>query len=177
MMIRRTIAVILGFILSVGILSACTSAEVTATDPTQDPASVTEEVAAQDAVVDPQDAPPVVQNPMLPVSELDIDTSRFTSPVTVAGWEMIMNVGPDAVEAPYAVVGLVLSDQDWKEFSLQAGFDSNVTFDQVQLDYYTANSLYDINQLADEIIEYQEERGELAVDIHEVETYWSIVVL
>jgi hypothetical protein len=110
------------------------------------------------------------------VSELDIDTSRFTSPVTVAGWE-IMNVGPDAVEAPYAVVGLVLSDQDWKEFSLQAGFDSNVTFDQVQLDYYTANSLYDINQLADEIIEYQEERGELAVDIHEVETYWSIVVL
>ena len=196
-MIRRTIAVITGFVLFVGMLSGCTPTESTTTAPIQETTSVTEqapaeevapeEVATEEATTpapapEPQGDAPVVEpepfvmgDSLVMVSELDVDTSKFTSPVGIFGFEL-MNAEPGAVDAPYMTVGLSLSDQDWKEFARQAGLDSTVDSDQVQLDSYTANSLYDLNTLAGEIMDYQQSRGQLTVDIHEIETYWRLVV-
>jgi len=199
-MIRRTIAVITGFVLFVGMLSGCTPTESTTTAPIQETTSVTEQAPAEEVVPEevpteeavteevpaeevtspapapePQVEPPVVENSLVMVSELDVDTSKFTSPVGIFGFEL-MNAEPGAVDAPYMTVGLSLSDQDWKEFARQAGLDSTVDSDQVQLDSYTANSLYDLNTLASEIMDYQQSRGQLTVDIHEIETHWRLVV-
>jgi len=189
-MIRRTIAVITGFVLFVGMLSGCTPTESTTTAPIQETTSVTEQAPAEEVVTEevpaeevtapapapePQVEPPVVENSLVMVSELDVDTSKFTSPVTIFGFEL-MNAEPGAVDAPYITIGLSLSNQDWKEFARQAGFDSTDNPERVQFDNYTANSLYDLNTLAGEIMEYQQSRGQLTVDIHEIETHWQLVV-
>lgn len=164
-MIRRTlVAVSLLTLLMVG-LTACFWTPVP-----KDFASV---VPAPEGVVplsagEMVPSPPPVANSIIPVS-IPVDTTNFSRPATVNGWEL-------SDDLSYVVVTIRLSKDAWVSLAEQAGFDETVDPFRVQLDEETARSLIDIDQLAGEVIQQRESRDETPVDIRAIEAHYGVVV-
>jgi len=163
-MSRRTLVVLASLVLVTVGLSACSWAPA--------PKDVSSSVAAPEgstklpAVGEPMASPPTIENSIIPVS-IPVDTTSFTSPATVSGWEL-------SEDLSYVVVTIRLSKDAWSSFATQAGFEETVDPFRVQLSEETARSLIDLDQLANEVIQFREDRGVTPVDIRSVEAHYGL---
>jgi hypothetical protein len=165
-MIRRSLVVLFCIALSGVGLSACTWSPA----PKDDNSAVAAPEGWTQLPVEgePMASPPPAANTIIPVS-IPIDTTSFTRPPAVSGWEL-------SEDLSCVVVTIRLSKDDWSSLATQAGFDESVDPLRVQLGEATARSLIDLDQLANEAIQLREERGVTPVDIRTIEAHYGLVV-
>lgn len=171
-MIRRAIAVIAGIALATGALSACISTTSEPKDASGDVLFGENINPAPAPEGEPEGTPPVAVNPLVVLANVDIDTTKFTSPVVLAGWEFT-SFRDDEIAT---VITLVLTQNDWLSFVEQTGINGDVTPPEVQIDDYTANSLYSIDEMAEQILDVQRQADKPMIDIRTTTTYWNIHV-
>ena len=163
---RRTTVVLAVLVLAIAGLTACTETHQQKVNDSSDYSN--QKPSSPPVTTAPMSEPPVVENPIVPVSD-PVDTTSFTQPASVRGWWV-------GGEPYYAVITIELSQDDWTQFAEQLGLDETVTPAQVQIGGATARSLIDFDALAEEINLHFEKMGGTSLDLRTLETHYDLFV-